>query len=389
MRTEGIRVGVLAAAASGLMLTMTATATPTSAATAPTISSLPFVAPTGASLDYPEGIAADNGSVDVSNTFDNVVANVTPTATTTIAGSYEAFGETGDGGPAIAATLDSPGGLALDQRGDLFIADTEDNAVREITPGGRIHLVAGDGSGHGGRRGDGGPATGAELDLPQDVAVDNSGDVFIADTGNNVIREVSPRGDITTYAGNGTDGYRGDGGRARSAELSSPTGVAVDSLGNLYIADAGNNVIRRVSTNGQISTVAGDVALDQAHGGLGGFSGDGGPATDDQLNSPQAVAVDQAGDLFIADTFNNAIREVTPNGVISTIVNSAAKKGSAGDGGAATAAELNTPSAVSIDNVSGDLYIADTSNSRISVVAGLPIPGAPAPGPVAPTGHGS
>jgi hypothetical protein len=381
MRTDGIRVGLLAAAASGLTLIMAITAAPASAATTPTISSLPFVAPTGASLDYPEGIAANNGTVDVSNTFDNVVASVTAAATTTLAGSYEAIGESGDGGPATAATLDSPAGLALDSRGDLFIADTEDNAVREITPDGTIHLIAGNGTG--GYRGDGGPATRAELDLPQAVAVDGLGDVFIADTGNNVIREVNQRGDITTYAGTGTAGYRGDDGRARFAELSSPTGVTVDAFGNLYIADAGNNVIRRVSTSDQITTVAGNVALDQANGGLGGFSGDGGPATHAQLNSPQGVALDRAGDLYIADTFNNAIREVTPNGLITTIVNSAAKKGSAGDGGAATAAELNSPSAVSIDNVSGDLYIADTSNSRIRLV-GLPVPGGPAPGPVAP-----
>ena len=127
------------------------------------------------------------------------------------------------------------------------------------------------------------------------------------------------------------------------AELSSPTGLAVDALGNLYIADSGNNVIRRVSTNGVITTVAGDVAADQSSGGLGGFSGDGGPATQARLNSPQGIALDQAGDLFIADTFNNAIREVTPAGTISTIVDSAGTKGSSGNGGPAAAAELNTP----------------------------------------------
>jgi serine/threonine-protein kinase len=138
----------------------------------------------------------------VSNTFDNVVSTIVGSNTTTIAGSYEGIGETGDGGPATAATLDSPAGTAVDQRGDVYIADTEDSVVREITPDGTIHLVAG--NDNEGYRGDGGPATRAELDNPQDVAVDSRGDVFIADTYNNVIREVTPFGRITTYAGNGT-----------------------------------------------------------------------------------------------------------------------------------------------------------------------------------------
>ncbi|HEX3566422.1 MAG TPA: hypothetical protein VHU17_13710 [Acidimicrobiales bacterium] len=355
------------------------------ASPAPTISAVTFTAPPGDSLDYPEGISANNGTVTVSNTFDNVVASIVGSTTTTIAGSYEGVGETGDDGPATAATLDSPAGTATDRWGDLFIADTEDSVVRKITSDGVIHLVAGNGTE--GYRGDGGPAAQAELDNPQDVAVNNSGDVFIADTDNNVVREVSPFGRITTYAGNGTAGYSGDGGLATRAQLTSPTGVAVDSLGNLYIADAGNNVIRRVSLTGVVTTVAGNYAADQAGGGLGGHGGDGGPATNAQLNSPQGVAVDRSGDLFIADTFNNAIREVTPSGVITTVVNTTGTKGSSGNGGPATAAELNTPYAVAVDNNTGDTYVADTSNSKIRVVTGLPVPGWPAGGPTAPLSH--
>jgi secreted PhoX family phosphatase len=356
-----------------------------SASPAPTISAVTFTAPPGDSLDYPGGISANNGTVYVSNTFDNVVASIVGSTTTTIAGSYEGVGETGDGGPATAATLDSPAGTATDRSGDLFIADTEDNVIRKITSDGIIHLVAGNGTE--GYRGDGGPGTQSEMDNPQDVAVNSWGDVFIADTDNNVIREVSPFGRITTYAGNGTAGYSGDGGPATRAELTSPTGVAVDSLGNLYIADAGNNVIRRVSLNGAITTVAGDYAADQAGGGLGGHSGDGGPATNAQLNSPEGVAVDRSGDLFIADTFNDAVREVAPNGVITTVVNTTGAQGSSGNGGPATAAELNTPYAVAVDNSTGDAYIADTSNSKVRVVTGLPVPGWPAGGPTAPSSH--
>jgi hypothetical protein len=383
MRTIGTRRGLLATAACAMaMATVVITTGSASAVGTPPIATVTFTAPPGTSLDNPQGVAVTNGIITVSNTQDNVVATINGATTSTIAGSYEATGESGDGGPAAAATLDSPAGLANDGSGDTYVADTSDNVVREITAKGTIRLVAG--NGREGYRGDHGQATRAELDNPQDVAVNSVGDVFIADTDNNVIREVTPHGDISTFAGNGRAGYRGDGGPAPQAELTSPTGVALDALGNLYIADAGNNVIRRVSTNGMITTVAGNVAADQAKGGLGGFSGDGGPATSAQLNSPQGVALDHSGDLFIADTFNNAIREVTPNGVISTLVNSTGTKGRAGDGGPAVSAELNTPYAVAVDNSTGNVVVADTSNSRIRMVTGLPVPTAAAGGPVAP-----
>ncbi len=383
MPTSRTRRAAVALAVCGTVVTTAASSVVTASATTPlTINAVTFTAPTGTSLDNPQGVAAANGVIDVSNTADNVVASIVGTATTTIAGSYEATGESGDGGPATAATLDQPTALARDKAGDLFIADTEDNVVREITPDGVIHLIAGNGTE--GDHGQGGPAVRAELDSPQGVAVNAQGDVFIADTYNDVVREVTPRGFISTYAGNGNPGYRGDNGPAGKAELSSPTGLALDSSGNLYIADSGNNVIRRVSTNGVITTVAGNVAADQASGGLGGFSGDGGPATSARLDSPQGVALDQAGDLFIADTFNNAIREVTPAGTISTVVNTAGAKGSSGNGGAASAAKLNTPFAVSVDNSTGDLYIADTSNNRIRVVTGFTPPTTTGGGPVAP-----
>ncbi len=162
-----------------------------------------------------------------------------------------------------------------------------------------------------------------------------------------------------------------------------PPGLAFDALGNLYIADSGNSVIRRVSTAGVITTVAGNVAADQSSGGLGGFGGNGGPATAARLDSPQGIALDQAGDLFIADTFNNAIREVTPGGTISTIVNTTGAKGRSGDGGPAGTAKLNTPFTVTVDPSTADLYIADTSNNRIRVVTGFTVPTTVVGGPVA------
>ena len=383
MRAIRTRIAVAAVAVSGAMsLSGVLGLAPASAQTPPTISSLTFTAPVGASLDNPQGVAVDGVAIDVANTADNVVASVVGTTTSTIAGSYEGFGDTGNNGLATAATLASPAGLGVDSGGDLFVADTEDNVVREITTSGIIIQVAGNEKE--GYSGDGGNALKAKLDAPQDVAVNAAGDVYIADTDNNVIREVTPKGKISTFAGTGKAGYSGDGGKATKAKLTSPTGVAVDALGNVYIADAGNSLIRRVSTTGVITTVAGNYVLDQSNDGKGGFSGDGGPATSAQLNSPQGVALDQSGDLFIADTFNNAIREVTPAGTISTIVNTTGKKGSAGNGGPATAANLNSPYAVAVSDGTGNVYIADTSNNRIRVVTGLPIPTFIAGGPTAP-----
>jgi len=267
------------------------------------------------------------------------------------------FDYKGDGGAATAAALFDPTSVAVDIHGDLFIADSGNNVIREVTSNGIITTVAGTGTA--GYTGNGGPATSAELDDPTGVAVDSSGDLFIADSGNNVIREVTPSGIITTVAGTGTGGYSGDGGTATSAQLNDPTGIALDSSGDLFIADSGNNVIREV-TGGTIGTVAGN--------GTAGYTGDGSAATAAELNLPQGVAVDSSGDLFIADTGNNVIREVT-SGTISTIAGTGTA-GYTGDGGAATVAELDLPQGVAVGS-SGNLYIADTGNNVIrEVVSG-------------------
>jgi sugar lactone lactonase YvrE len=339
----------------------------------------------GGGLRLPSGVSAANGTVYVSNTSVNVLAKLASGTTTAIAGSLTAYGEHGDGGPAASATLYQPGGTAVDAKGDLFIADTGDNVIREITPDGTINRIAGTGTaGLGYAAPHSHPAMLSSLDSPQDVALNAQGDVFIADTYNNLVAEVTPDGKITAVAGDGRAGYSGDGHLATSARLNQPSGVAVDAKGNLYIADSSNNVIRRVDvTTGIITTVAGDYAADKADNGLGGFSGDGGAATSARLNDPQGVAVDGAGELFIADTFNNAIREVTPNGVISTVVNASAQAGGESSGAAATVSKLNTPYGVAVDQGADVLYIADTHNSRIAEVTGLAQAGNAA-GPTAP-----
>ena len=378
-----------AAVTAGLAATGAAGA---SAATAPVLQTLTYTATgPGGGLYKPVGVSAAGGTVYVSDTGANEIAAIAAGATTAFAGSLTAFGEHGDGGQATGASLYHPGGTAVAAKGDVYIADSGDNVVREVTAAGTIRRLAGTGIAGLGFAGPVPfPAALSSLDHPQNVAVNAAGDVFVADTYNNRVVKVTPQGQVTTVAGDGAAGYSGDGRPAAFAELNEPTGVAVDAKGDLYIADSANNVIRRVDAKtGIITTVAGDFAADKADDGLGGFSGDGGPATSAQLNDPQGVAVDGAGDLFIADTFNNAIREVTPAGVITTVVNAATAAGGAppaggeSSGKAPAASKLNTPYGIAIDPSTSDLYIADTDNSKIAEVTGLAQPGDTA-GPTAP-----
>ena len=381
------RRGLIGAAAVAAAVTagLASGAAGASAAASPVLQTLTYTATgPGGGLYHPVGVSAFDGTVYASNSGANVVATLANGATTAVAGSLSAFGEHGDGGQAASASVYHPGGSAEDANGDVFIADSGDNVVREVTTAGVIRRIAGTGIAGLGYAGPGGfPASLSSLDHPQDVAVNAAGDVFIADTYNNRVVEVTARGQVVAVAGDGVAGYSGDGRLAAFAELNQPNGVALDAQGNLYIADSANNVIRRVDAKtGIITTVAGDYAADQADNGLGGFSGDGGPATSAQLNDPQGIAIDGAGDLFIADTFNNAIREVTPAGTITTVVNSSAKPGRETTGAAPAASALNTPYGVAVDQSTDALYIADTNNSKIAEVTGLAQPG-DAAGPTA------
>lgn len=206
--------------------------------------------------------------------------------------------------------------------------------------------------------GDGGAATRAGLSHPSGIALDRNGVLYIADTAHHMVRKVSAEGVISRVAGTGAAGYKGDGGAATDANLNTPMGVAVDAAGNLYIADTLNHRIRRVTPDGKIATVAGN--------GAAAYYGDGGAATDASLNYPQAVTVDQAGNLYIGDTYNDRVRKVTPDGTIVTVAGNGAAR-YAGDGGPATAASLNYPKGVAVD-ASGNLFIADCHNARIRMV---------------------
>jgi sugar lactone lactonase YvrE len=261
------------------------------------------------------------------------------------------FGTSGNGGSALNAAFKRPSGLAIDQNGNVYLADTLARTVRRVGTDGLISNFAG--NGEKGSTGDGGAASQARLNDPTGVAVDSAGNLYIADTGNHVIRKVT-NGQISTVAGSFVAGFSGDNGAATAARLNFPTGVAVDSAGNLYIADTGNNRLRRVS-NGQISTIAGS--------GIAGFTGDNGAATSAQLNAPTGVAVSSDGSIiYIADQKNHRVRRVSGNTITTFAGNGNPVFG--GDGGQASAASLNQPTSVALDP-DNNLVIADTGNDRL------------------------
>lgn len=328
---------------------------------------------------------------------------------TTVAGS-DSVGYAGDGGAATAARLKRPCGVRFDTHGNMFIADNFNHVVRKVTTSGTISTVAGNGVS--GFSGNGGPATDATLGAIYGVAADATDNIFFADYANNIVWQVNSAGTIFALAGNGTAGYSGDGGPAYAAQLARVSDVAVDGSGNIYIADQGNFRIRKVATTGTITTIAGT--------GTNGASGDGGPATDAQIGMVTALAADAAGNIYL--TSNKTIRKVSTAGVITTIagggtyvvadgvmataanfdlltgiaidnngtlytsvvawsqvykidaagivslvINSPKIAGFSGDGGPALNAKLSRPSGLSVD-ARGDLYVADANNNRIRKV---------------------
>ena len=320
---------------------------------------------TSANLTFPTGVAEDSaGDVYLADTLNFRVRLVKPNGTIRTVAGDGIPGYNGDGGKATKAELLEPESPALDSQGTLYIADSGNNRVRMVDKSGVISTFAG--TGGCGRTGNGGKATKAELCDPTAVAVMASGDVLIADTGNNEIRVVTPDGKIHDFAGNGSFGLSGNGGPATKAQLGLPTSVAADSLGNVYLADTANNQVREVLPSGIIQRLAGRA------NGVPGYRGDGGAATNAALDHPEGVGVDSLGDVYIADSFNFRIRVVIPKGDIFTYAGTGVP-GYRGDGGPATKARLNTVSgnlAVDANNV----YFGDTLNERVRVIKGGPPP---------------
>jgi uncharacterized protein (TIGR03437 family) len=319
---------------------------------------------TSAQLNQPAGLALDTaGTLYIADSGNYRIRKVSSNGIiTTIAGNG-LFNYLGDGGPATAAQLSSEfHGIALDAAGNLYIADQFNLRVRKVSPKGVISTFAGSGYAYDpgySPSGDGGPATDAGLGRAEGLVADTAGNLYIADSYNARIRKVSPNGIITTVAGNGTEGYSGDGGPATKAQLNRPVGVAVDGSGNLYIADYFNYRIRKVAPDGIITTIAGN--------GTQGHSGDGGPAASAQVFDPYAPVVDRAGNLYFAEINNHTIRKISASGIITTVAGTGTK-GYSGDGGPAVNAQLSSPTGLAVDSA-GSLYISDHGNYRVRKVS--------------------
>ena len=315
-----------------------------------------------ARLSYPNGVAVDDaGNLYIADRNNHRIRKVDSSGIITTVVGTGGDGYGGDDGLAVQARLNQPIGVATDSAGNLYIADTDNHRIRKVDSSGIITTVAG--TGGDGYGGDGGLAVQARLNRPKGVATDSAGNLYIADSNNQRIRKVDSSGIITTVAGPGRRGARviGDGGPATAARLWDPTRVAVDGAGNLYIADRINQRIRKVDSSGIITTVAGT-----GETAFGGYGGDGGPAAQARLSNPYGVAADSAGNLYIADSGNRRIRKVDSSGIITTVAGTGGY-GDGGDGGPAVQARLSEPYGVATDSA-GNLYIADSLNNRIRVV---------------------
>jgi sugar lactone lactonase YvrE len=304
-----------------------------------------------ASFNWPEGVAVDgSGNVFVADSRNNTIRRITPAGVvTTLAGTAGSWGSAD--GTGAAARFNGPSGVAVDGAGNVFVADS-DNTIRKITPTRAVTTFAGTADSTGSSDGTG--AT-ARFSSPSGVAVDGAGNVFVADSGNNTIRKITPAGMVTTLAGAASSGSADGTGAA--ARFNSPESVAVDGAGNVFVADWGNSTIRKITPSGVVTTFAGTA------GSYGSADGTGAAAS---FSFPTGVAVDGSGNLFVADLGNSTIRKITPAGVVTTLAGTAGSSGSADGTGAA--ARFNGPHGVAVDG-SGDVFVADTGNNAIRKIS--------------------
>jgi sugar lactone lactonase YvrE len=323
----------------------------------------------------PEGLTIDaQDNLYLSEWMGHQIVRIDPAGNATVIAGTGTAGYSGDGGPATAAQLNGPSGVALGADGSVYIADSGNNRIRRVAPDGTISTIAGTGTtssnlnlpGPCAFSGDGGPAAQAQLCEPAELLFDSAGNLYVTDYGNRRVRVISPGGVITTVAGYGQIPGAvlgplppdGDGGPAIHGTFNYPGATVFDSAGNLYVSDSGDNIIRKIAPSGIISTIAGT--------GQSGYAGDGGPALQAVLSRPGPLAIDPRGNLFVI-TGDSRVREITPDGIIHLVAGTGTGTGldrAQGDGGPAIDATLNEPGGVAFD-AAGNIYIADTSNARL------------------------
>jgi sugar lactone lactonase YvrE len=302
-----------------------------------------------ASFNYPFGVAVDSsGNVYVADTYGSTIRKITPAGVvTTLAGKTEEPGSSD--GTGADASFSNPIGVAVDSNGNVYVADAGNATIRKITPAGAVTTLAGAAGQTGSADG---PGADARFNYPEGVAVDSSGNVYVADTYDSTIRKITPAGEVTTLAGKTEEPGSSDGTGA-DGSFSNPIGVAVDSNGNVYVADAGNATIRKITSAGVVTTLAG------AAGQTGSADG---PGADARFNYPEGVAVDSNGNVYVADTNNSTIRKITSAGVVTTFAGTAEQLGT--EDGKGAAARFYYPIGVAVDS-SGYVYVADTENHTI------------------------
>jgi sugar lactone lactonase YvrE len=308
-----------------------------------------------AKINFPIGVAVDaSGNLFISDYANHRIRKVNTSGIISTVAGTGTQGFSGDGGLAVSALLNHPSGIAVDNFGNIYFSDEDNNRVRMINNSGVINTVAGGGT----TLGDGGPAISAQLSYPYGIAIDNAGSLYIADQLHYRIRKVNTSGIINTVAGTGTAGLSGNGGQATLAQINQASGVAIDPSGNIYLTEMQDNQIRKINTSGVINTIAGT--------GISGFAGDGGPAISAQLSYPTNISIDATGNIYINDMLNYRIRKINSLGNISTVVGTGTS-GYSGDYGSAISAQIGKSWATSID-MSGNLYINDYDNHCVRIV---------------------